>query len=116
MTPADFRHLCCREYISQRGIGDPAACEIAHRQLSAKLRDWLSSRAISGFKVRSLSCEEDFLEEDLETTDILDLIDGKLPVVWANVTFVPPQFTGLNRSSFESEFDLILSNENTLYE
>jgi len=66
--------------------------------------------------VRSLSCEEDFIEDDLDSTEILDLIDGKLPVVWANVTFVPPQFTGDNRSGFEAEFDLILSNENTLYE
>jgi len=108
MTQRVKSKLTSREYISRQGIGNSEECELLKQRASQTLRSWLLEREIEGFLVRTLSSESDIIHEDLMDFDIPKLTDGRLPVVWMNVTFLPPQFPQSDRNTFEGTHHLQL--------
>ena len=103
--------LTSREYISRQGVGNPAQCETLKLSIGRQLRAWCVEKSIEGYVVVTLFDESDIIDEDLADFEIPRLTDGRLPVVWLNVTYRPPQYSPPERDAFETAHDLLLIRE-----
>lgn len=108
MTEPQIGKLMSREYISRHGVGNFAKCELLKQSISQRLYAWYLEKKITGHCVVMLSSESDIINEDLVDFEIPKLTEGRLPVVWVNVTFRPPQYPELERCDFETTHDLML--------